>query len=217
MKLTRAFAGDKKTNRRRLFGACLLLVCLWVLSWVAARWLIVSASADHADAIVILSGSSTLMERTQQASKLYAQHRSKKILLTSDNRQGGWSAAEQRNPYFHEIAIAELKRSGVPERDIELVGNTVDSTWDEAVQVAKYCQSHDLHSILLVTSAYHSRRALWTFSTLLPEGTKVGVEPVPTGIQTPGPATWWFSRSGWDLVFVEYIKLIYYRSAALTS
>jgi len=173
--------------------------------------LIVSAPVDHPDAIVVLSGSSTLAERVQHAARLYAQNRSKRILLTTDNRQGGWSPTEQRNPYFEEIAVRELTRLGVPSQDIEVVRPPVNSTWDEALLISKYSKTHNLRSILVVTSSYHSRRALWTFRTLFQGGnTEIGLDPVETGIQTPPPATWWLHARGWQLVMVEYFKLIYY-------
>ena len=201
-------------NRRRVFVAFLLLG-LWLIAWLGARGLVVSAPLDRADAIVVLSGSSTLAERTQHAAQLYSQQRAPKILLTTDNQQGGWSSAEQRNPYFHEIATRELIRLGVPAQNVEVINRPVSSTWDEAVVVREYAKTHNLQSVLIVTSAYHSRRALWTFRTLLPDGFRVGVDPVPTGIQTPRPETWWLRPRGWQLVFIEYLKLIYYLCRSL--
>jgi uncharacterized SAM-binding protein YcdF (DUF218 family) len=201
---------------RRLSIAFLLLASLWFVAWVGARWLIVTAPLDRADAIVVLSGSSTLSERAQHAARLYSQHRSPRILLTTDNQQGGWLSAEQRNPYFHEIAVNELHRLGVPPEDVEVLSPTVHSTWDEAALLSEYSKTHNLRSILIVTSSYHSRRALWSFRTLFRDGsTHVGLDPVATGIQTPPPTTWWLHRKGWQLVLVEYLKLIYYRLAAL--
>jgi uncharacterized SAM-binding protein YcdF (DUF218 family) len=205
-----------KKHWRRLTIGFVLLAVVWVLAWVAARCLIVSAPLNRADAIVVLSGSSTLTERVQHAARLYSEQRSQRIILTTDNRQGGWSSAEQRNPYFHEIAVNELIRLGVPSADMEVIRPPVDSTWDEALLVSQYAKTHNLRSILIVTSSYHSRRALWTFRTLLRDGsTEVGVDPVATGIQTPAPTTWWLHRKGWQLVLVEYLKLIYYRLAVL--
>lgn len=205
-----------KKKWRRLTLGVLLLALAWVLSWVAARCLIVSVPLGRADAIVVLSGSSTLMERVQHAARLYSEDRSRKILLTSDGQQGGWSSAEQRNPYFHEIAIRELIRLGVPAEDVEVIRPSVDSTWQEAMLVSQYSKNHNLRSVLIVTSSYHSRRALWTFRTVFGDGsTQLGLDPVATGIQTPSPATWWLHRKGWQLVFVEYLKLIDYRLAVL--
>ena len=200
-----------RKNWRRVFVAFLLLGLLWLIAWIGARALIVSAPLERADAIVVLSGSSTLAERTEHAARLYSQNRAQRILLTTDNQQGGWSKSEQRNPYFHEIAVSELTRLGVPSQNIEVIKPPVNSTWDEAVLVTDYAKSHNLHSILIVTSAYHSRRALWSFRTLSNDAnTQVGLDPVPTGIQTPRPATWWLHGRGWQLVLVEYLKLIYY-------
>lgn len=203
-----------KRNRshwRRVFVAFLLLVGLWLVSWLGARWLIVRAPLDRADAIVVLSGSSTLSERVQHAAQLYAEKRASKILLTTDNRQGGWSSAEQRNPYFHEISTAELNRLGVPSESIEVVTPPVSSTWDEGMVLHDYAKAHKLRSLLIVTSSYHSRRALFTFHHFFADdGAQVGIDPVETGIQTPPPATWWLYKRGWQLVLVEYLKLIYY-------
>lgn len=200
-----------RKNWRRIFVAFLLLVLLWLAAWLGARWLIVSAPLDYADAIVVLSGSSTLSERTQHAARLYSQHRSKRILLTTDNLQGGWSAVEQRNPYFDEIAVKELNGLGVPSQNVEVVRPPVNSTWDEALLISQYSKTHNLRSILIVTSSYHSRRALWTFRTLLRGSSmQIGLDPVETGIQTPPPTTWWLHARGWQLVLVEYLKLIYY-------
>ena len=72
-----------RSNWRRVFVAFLLLVGLWLVSWLGARWLIVRAPLDRADAIVVLSGSATLSERVQHAARLYAEKRAPKILLTT--------------------------------------------------------------------------------------------------------------------------------------
>ena len=107
--------------------------------------------------------------------------------------------------------MKELTSLGVHSQNIEVVRPPVTSTWDEAQLISEYSKTHNLHSILIVTSGYHSRRALRTFRTLLEDtNTEVGIDPVETGIQTPPPATWWMYPRGWQLVFVEYLKLIYY-------
>ena len=201
---------------RRVFVAFLLLAGLWLVSWLGARWLIVREPLDHADVIVVLSGSATLSERVQHAARLYDEKRAPKILLTTDNRQGGWSRSEQRNLYFHEIAIRQLSRLGVPTENVEVVTPPVNSTWDEATVLREYAKTHNLRSILIVTSSYHSRRALFTFRNFFADtDTRVGIDPVETGIQTPRPATWWLHLRGWQLVLVEYLKLIYYLCRSL--
>jgi uncharacterized SAM-binding protein YcdF (DUF218 family) len=228
MKVTRVSAGESSTLRlnsvsifksrlwknkigRRVATVIAILLSLWLIAWGAAHWIIVSAPLDHADAIVVLSGSSTIPERTKRAAQLYQEQKSKKILLTRDTQRGSWSQAEQRNPYYYESAVAELKRQRVPDEAIEVVGPPVNSTWDEAITISDYVAAHNVHSVLLVTSSYHSRRALWTFRRHLNgKNIQVGIDPVETGVQTPRPAVWWLSIKGWQVVFLEYLKLIYY-------
>ena len=206
----------KRLTSRRVFVAFLLLVVLWLVSWLGARWLIVRAPLERADAIVVLSGSATLSERVQHAARLYAEKRAPKILLTTDDQQGGWSRSEQRNLYFHEIAIRQLSRLGVPRENVEVVTPPVTSTWDEGTVLRDYAKNHNLGSILIVTSSYHSRRALFTFRHFFAEtNTQIGIDPVDTGIQTPRPATWWLHIRGWQMVLVEYLKLIYYLCRSL--
>ena len=215
MTITRGFAGNrgvlKSSRARRGVLVLFLLAGVWVGAWFAARMLIVSAPLEHADVIVVLSGSSTFVERTHLASELYASGKFKRIVLTNDNRQGGWSQSLQRNPYFHERARWELERLGVPSSAIETIATPVSSTYDEAVALKSFAAANDLHSMLLVTSAYHSRRALKTFQQLM-AGTDIicGVASPPPGWQTPRSVTWLFSAQGWRMVPVEYLKIIYY-------
>jgi uncharacterized SAM-binding protein YcdF (DUF218 family) len=183
-----------------------------LIAWAGARWLIVTDKLAPADAIIVLSGSSTFVERTQHAARLYADQVSDKVIITNDNRQGSWLSSEQRNPYFYERARWELMRLGVPADRIEILQTPVYSTWDEAVLAEQYCEAHGLRSLLIVTSGYHSRRALWTFQNQFRDkGIQVGVDPVSPGFQTPPPKTWWLHLRGWQTVFGEYLKLIYYR------
>ena len=201
-------------NKRRLLRLNkLLLVCilLWPLvAWAAARFLITEAPLEKADAIVILSGSASYRERSHEAAQLFLAGRSQRILITNDNMRGPWSSAEQRNPFFNERAFQEVKDAGVPAESVDLLMQPVDGTHDEAELVRRYSVEHGLHSILIVTSAYHSRRALWTFSRVF-QGTGVQVGLVPVTVRSDAPVPlWWLTVRGWKWVPVEYVKLIYY-------
>ena len=199
-----------KRNHILLLAIALLLWSL--IAWVAAKALIVKEPVDHADAIAVLSGAAAIIERAQLAAELYRQGRARKIILTNDNQRASWSSAQQRNPFFHELAIGELRRSGVPREDIELLPQPVSSTYDEAVLLRQYAEDHRLKAIVVVTSAYHSRRALWTLRHVFANtGIGIGLEPVPAGSQTPSSATWWLHLRGWKMVPGEYLKMIYYR------
>ena len=88
----------------------------------------------------------------------------------------------------------------------------VSSTHEEAVRLRAYAEARGYRSLLVVTSAYQSRRALWTFRRVFEGGpVRVGVEPVGPGRQTPRAYLWWLHPLGWRLVPGEYVKLAYYR------
>lgn len=190
----------------------LLVFFVWViLAWVAARALVVHSELLHADALVVLAGSSTYVERMDRAAQLFGTGVATKIVLTNDNLPSGWSGARQRNPLFVERAADELTLQGVPAEKIEIVPGVVSSTYDEIMRVREYAVEHKFRSILVVTSAYHSRRARWTLCHVFRgSGVEIGLATAAPGKQSPWPTTWWLHKAGWQMVPVEYGKMVYY-------
>ena len=202
----------RRWNSRKIVKALLLLIAAWgLLAWLAARALMVSAPLPSADAIVILSGSSAYLERTQKAAELYRQGRAPFVWLTNDHTRGGWSSALQRNPLFVERATDELIKGGVPADKIKIVPGVASNTRYETLLIKDYAVAEGIRSVLVVTSAYHSRRALRSLRQLF-AGTEVaiGLEPAAIGPLTPSPVFWWLQPEGWRTVGVEVVKLIYY-------
>ncbi len=200
-------------NILRWCGFALLAVFTAAFAaWIAAEALIVRVNLNHADALVVLGGSSTYRERTSRAAQLFNEGRASRILLTNDNVQSGYSAKEDRNPLFVELAFDELRGRGVPSDKIEIVPGTVSSTYDEAITLRQYADAKKLRSILIVTSAYQSRRAFWTIRRAFRgSNIQIGLEPVEPGEQSPRSTTWWRYRLGWQMVPGEYVKIVYYR------
>ncbi|GAC1405926.1 MAG: hypothetical protein NVSMB56_20020 [Pyrinomonadaceae bacterium] len=191
--------------------SAMLFVAWWLMAWGAARLLIVSADDERrADVIFVLSGSAAYVERMHAAAKLLRDGYAPKIVLTNDGERSGWSSAEQRNPLFVERAFNELKGAGVPEDRIEILPEHVRGTTDEAALAHAQAQKENWRAIVVVTSAYHSRRACWIWRNEFGDEAEIFFNPVPPGEQTPTPATWWFYPRGWKMVAGEYIKMIYY-------
>lgn len=199
-------------SRRTAIKILLICILIWpFVAWAAARLLIIEAPLARADAIVVLGGSANYKERARDAARLLQDGRAQRILVTNDNMRGPWSSVEQRNLFFYERALDELRNAGVPDESVEVLITSVSSTHEEAELVKQYAVEHGLHSVLIVTSAYHSRRALWTFSRVFRDtGIEVGLVPVSPGTDSPRPATWWLTVRGWRLVPTEYVKMIYY-------
>ena len=186
------------TGRRRfLFIAVSLLIFSPLFAWFAAHFLIVRADVASPDAIVVLSGSSTYVERAGWAAKLYGEGRAPLIVLTDDGLIGGWDHREDRNPHYYELTAKRLEQQGVPKDRIEVIPGLALGTYEESLLIRDY--------------AYHSRRALWSMRRAC-EGSaiQVGIDAPPPGWQTPTPWFWWAHRWGWKVVGGEYVKLVYY-------
>jgi len=188
-------------------------LAVWALAaWGLALALVDEAELEHADLIVVLGGSAAYRERAEHAARLFREGRAPLVLLTFDGTHAGWSQAEQTNPPFVRLAREELLRGGVPESSIEVLPGLVTGTYDEAVSACEFAALRGARSVLVVTSAYHSRRALWTFRRAAGgRGLAVGLSAAPPGGQTPSAALWWLSPAGWRQVAAEYPKLVYYR------
>jgi uncharacterized SAM-binding protein YcdF (DUF218 family) len=204
----------KISRKIKIAVALCLIFVVWIfLAPFLARRLIVEKPLNRADAILVLSGSSVYLERTQEAAALFKKGIAPKILLTDDGLKSGWNRKEQRNPFFAERAHWELVNQGVPEDAIEILPAVVKTTHDEAILLEKTAKERGFKSILLVTSAYHTRRALWTFEKVLRDNNnsiEIGIEPAPVGMQTLPPDYWWLAAGGWKFVAGEYLKTIYY-------
>ena len=199
--------------RRRIIILLVCLIALWpLLAWLAARSLVVKSEMSKADAIVVLSGPGTYIERTDWAARLYHERRAPLVVISNEGLLSGWSVSDDRNLYFHELAARRLQQHGVAAKDIRVVSGIGAGTYQESIRLCEFAAAEKFDRVLIVTSAYHSRRALWSIQRACKEkAIQIGMESPPTGWQTPAPATWWLHKSGWRLVAAEYVKMIYYR------
>lgn len=205
----------KKGNRTIKFARVLAILFVgWILlAAFSAQMLIVEKPLARADAILVLAGSATYKERTRKAAEIFGQGISPRVLLTDDGVRAGWSSNEQRNTPFVELARRNLIAHGVPAENIEILEPTVDGTISEARLLREKLAETDWQAVLLVTSAYHTRRALRTFERVLQsdgDTIDIGIESAAPGEQTPMPYAWWLSSFGWNIVAGEYVKSVYY-------
>lgn len=204
-------------GRGALLKATLVFAAM-VPAWLAvapvlADRLIVAKPMDHADAILVLAGSGAYAERTRKAAVLYHELVAPTILLTSDGEKSGWSQTEQRNPPFVELAQRGLREQGVPASAIEILPPEGSGTIAEARLLARVVAKRHLGSLLIVTSANHTRRALRTFESVFAAHgleTRIGIEPAGNGQSVPTSKPWWLTAAGWHDVAGEYLKSAFY-------
>lgn len=198
----------------RVARVVIIVLVAWSLcAWVAARALVVAPDLRRADAVVVLAGSAAYVERTHRAAEIYREGHAPRVWLTDDGELGGWSSAEQRNKPFVESAADELRRQGVPAEAIEFVPGLALGTYSEAQLLRRHAESRSLRSLVVVTSAYHSRRAQWTLRKVFAgSSVEIGVDAVALSSDVPAPYSWWLTPRGWREVAGEYAKLVYYRA-----
>lgn len=188
-----------------VFALGLLLSALRFTMFPAAN----SKSAlilEQADAIFVFSGSAEYKARTRKAAELFHQKRAALIVLTNDTGKGGWSARDERNPFYWELAQRELIAQGVPAEAIEILPEPVFGTHDEAVLLYKIANERRWQAVLLVTSEFHAARALWTVERVFDQnnaGIAVAVESAAATSKT---------ADAWTTSASETVKFWYYQS-----
>lgn len=203
----------KKGNRTFKFTIVFIfLIILWIfLASFLAENLVVEKPLEHAGVILVLGGSSVYLERTDKAAEIYEQGVAPKIVLTDDGEHTGWSRVEQKNIPYVEMARRNLIAQGIPDESIEIIKPNGSGTIYEARAFKERTKLENWKSITLVTSAYHSRRALKTFENVFAEqNIEIGIAVAPPGRQTPAPFYWWLTTQGWNVVAGEYVKSFYY-------
>jgi uncharacterized SAM-binding protein YcdF (DUF218 family) len=169
-----------------LFGLLLLLVA--VACFFPQPFLTVDSGPVKGDVIVILGGGSH--ERPERAAELFKEHAAPRIIVS------GLGDGENHR--------RQLLAAGVPANVIELE-NRSRTTRENAEFTIKLLREQKLKRVILVTSWYHSRRALTCFRHYAPE-----IEFYSR------PSYFAYARADWsrkDLarrIRLEYVKLAGY-------
>ncbi|HET8690034.1 MAG TPA: YdcF family protein [Candidatus Saccharimonadales bacterium] len=150
-----------------------------------------------ADAVIAISGGDTLA-RADEAIKLY-QHGWAPLLIFSG------AAQDKSGPSNAEVMRARAVEQGVPSADI-LVENFAKNTAENAKNTLKISNDYDLNRIVLVTSAYHQRRASLEFKSFFGSSVQIVNHPVPHDKQWA--RFWWLTPVGWWLALSELAKII---------
>jgi len=151
----------------------------------------------NADAIVLLAGN--MKERLPVATRLFKENYAPLIILANGGIVGEWSAKRNRNFLHIELAEERIVSLGVPREKIVKLPYYGSATMFDALAVMEYLEKKGLKKIIIVTSDYHTRRALWTFKYVLKDFTEeisiASAISFETGVRT---------------LALEYLKLGFY-------
>jgi uncharacterized SAM-binding protein YcdF (DUF218 family) len=157
------------------------------------NYLVVNEPPEHVDAVVVLAGDQT-GERVLKAAELvkagwapYALVSGTPVLLTDEA----------------ELNVAYAVSKGYPPTIFRPLERDTHSTREETVQIASELKSKNIHSILLVTSNYHTRRAKALMHNAAPH-LRMRVIAAPDRFFSPDG--WWKNRNGARLFLYEWLK-----------
>lgn len=176
----------------------LLLIALLVGGWfffqgegfqrLWHRCLVVAVPMEKADALIVLGGEP--LARPLEAARLYRNGVAPRVFVT-----GLGDAVRNRQV---------LMAGGVPSSAITMESKAV-STYMNAVLLKPMLEAAGVRTALIITSPFHTRRALATFRKILP-GITFGVTEASIG--------WWKTKEGRGdinrFATVEFLKTIEY-------
>ncbi len=192
--------------RRRFPIVIFLVVVLVALFAHQAAHLLVVDDPQESDAIVVLAGETSL--RPTHAVELLRQGMAPHVFMNAETRVLVYDQALTDIAQKYINTLPEANRISV----CPIIGF---STAAEAVDVGRCLQSwdarpdahQDVHRILLVTSDFHTRRALLIFRNRLPQDQfSVAAAHAPGSF---GDA-WWTNREWAKSTLDEWLKIIWF-------
>ena len=189
---------------RLLFLLFLIIFCFFIyiarhplLRFAGGFW-IVNETPKPSDAIVMLSDDNFEADRARHAAELY---------------KAGWAphviaSGRRLRPYagIAELEEHDLESDGVPAAAVVKLPQDGRNTREECTAIGSFAASHGWKRILLVTSNYHTRRARYICSRVLPAGTVLLVSPARDSEYDPD--AWWYTRLGTKRFFEESVGIV---------
>lgn len=147
-----------------------------------------------ADAIVAISGGDTAA-RADEAIRLYKAGWSPLIIFSG-------AAADKSGPSNALVMKQQAIDAGIEPAHIITEENS-ETTNQNALETTSIFTEHNIRSAIVVTSAYHQRRALLEFERRAPS---VDMRPHPVAHDKHWSSTWWLTPTGWALAVPELIR-----------
>lgn len=191
-----------------------LIILLFIFFYKIENFLIGYANffsknnpSKNADAIVVLSGGA--YTRIPKALELYQKGYSEKILLTSE-RLINKRVVRLRKP-IEVLALdiaKDMKINATFQKVLSLKGGAT-STFDEAYDLKEFSNERNFKHIIIVTDAFHTRRALNTFKKIFKDS-EILVEVAKANNDIYNEKNWWKTDLGLQAYILEGFKYIIY-------
>jgi len=180
---------------------CVFILSLVAVVFLAGKFLIVEDQASPASAIVVIGGDHK-PQRIQKAFVLYQQGQAPILIISA-----GTTVLEGKE-FMPEVEVMRrLANSiGLPD-DILIIENKSKSTYENALFTKNLLLNQHFESIILVTSAYQSRRARHIFNDILGSEFQISMQPTKP---LNNPLLWMFYADERQVVQYEYRNWLRY-------
>ena len=156
------------------------------------------------DAIITVSGGDT-SARTMEAIRLHKTGWSDRLIFSG-------AAADKSGPSNAEVMMKLALKEGVSPTAVSIEKFSTN-TAENAENTAELVRGMNLKRVMLVTSAYHQRRASIEFHKRL--GSSVQIVNHPVANDNQWSSWWWMTPYGWVLGLGEVMKIIMSETSGL--
>jgi uncharacterized SAM-binding protein YcdF (DUF218 family) len=183
---------------------CLVIFCLVlylvrrpILRLAAESW-IVEDPLDKADALIVLGDDNFYADRATRGAQLFREGKAP-VIVASGRRL-------RPNAGIAELMEHDLIERGVPREKIVRFVHDADSTLEEARALARLVREKRWHSVIVVTSNFHTRRARYIFRRVFPQSMEVRVASARDG--DFDPEHWWEKRKSTKELTREFAGMV---------
>src|SRR5437773_8239962 len=155
-----------------IFCALLYLVRRPLLRFAAETW-IVEDPLEKADALIVLGDDNFYADRVTRGAQLFREGKAP-VVVASGRRL-------RPNAGIAELMEHDLVERGVPRDKIVRFSHDGDSTLEEAQSLVRIVKERKWHSVIVVTSNFHTRRARYIFQRVFSQGVEVRVASARDG------------------------------------
>ncbi|WP_419770302.1 MAG: YdcF family protein [Candidatus Marinarcus sp.] len=174
-----------------------------------ASYFTLDTATKGADVVFILGGNPKT--RPAKAIELVKNGYSKQILMT--NIKDKALKYQELFETEEELTSRILKSENETLKIIKCIKEDgATSTFDEAYTLAKYSKENKLTHLIIVTDAFHTRRALYAFEKVFKiqgmKNIKLEIAPARNGVYLEN--NWWKTEKGLRSYIIEPIKYFFY-------
>jgi uncharacterized SAM-binding protein YcdF (DUF218 family) len=194
--------GRRGRSRRRRYAVAIATLLLASLTVAAGSALVVRVPLEKPDAIISLA--SHEYERLPLAARMAAENPGAVVLLTQPSQVTRFNCEDCAH------RVDRLRALGVEQSRVRVVLIHGPGTHGEALVAREFASQAGIRRLLIVTSPYHTRRALAVFRRVFAgSGVTLGIEPAIES-SAARPSRWLLGSYDRGYVVYEWAGIVYY-------